>query len=130
MKKQIGFTVIALLVSISFVLAQGPGNNGPKLTIPERIKVVNDKIADFKLSPDKLAQADSVFSNYYTAVQKQRDDMMAAGGTPDRDAMRANMMKLSGARDEQLKQIFTDEQFQKWKNDIEPTLRPQRPNRQ
>lgn len=129
MKKQIGITMMALLVSISFAIAQGPGG-GPRLTVAERIKAVNEKIADFKLDTDKLARTDSVFSIYYTAIQKQRDEMMAAGGEPDRDAMRANMMKLSTARDEQLKPIFTDEQYKKWKNDIEPAMRPQRPNRQ
>jgi protein CpxP len=40
------------------------------------------------------------------------------------------MLKLNIDRDEQLKQIFTDDQFKKWKDDIEPALRPQRPNRQ
>ena len=129
MKKQIGITLISIVLGISITIAQGPGN-GPKLTVAERVKAVNEKIADFNLGPDKLAQADSVYATYYTAIQKQRDEMMAAGGTPDRDAIRATMMKLSSTRDEQLKQIFTTEQFNKWKNDIEPSLRPQRPNRQ
>lgn len=129
MKKQIGIIMIALLVNLSFAIAQGPGG-GPRLSVAERIKAVNEKIADFKLDDKKLTRTDSVFSTYYTAIQKLREDMMAAGGEPDRDAMRASMMKLSSTRDEQLKQIFTDEQFKKWKNDIEPAMRPQRPNRQ
>ena len=129
MKKQIGIIMIALLVNLSFAIAQGPGG-GPRLSVAERIKAVNEKIADFKLDDKKLTRTDSVFSTYYTAIQKLREDMMAAGGEPDRDAMRAGMMKLSGTRDEQLKQIFTDEQFNKWKNDIEPAMRPQRPNKQ
>ncbi len=129
MKKQIGIIMIALLVNLSFAIAQGPGG-GPRLSVAERIKAVNEKIADFKLDDKKLTRTDSVFSTYYTAIQKLREDMMAAGGEPDRDAMRAGMMKLSGTRDEQLKQIFTDEQFKKWKNDIEPAMRPQRPNKQ
>ena len=56
--------------------------------------------------------------------------MMSSGGTPDRDVMRAKMLKLNIDRDEQLKLIFTDDQFKKWKDDIEPAMRPQRPNRQ
>ena len=54
--------------------------------------------------------------------------MMSSGGTPDRDAMRAKMLKLNIDRDEQLKLIFTDDQFKKWKDDIEPDMRPQRLN--
>ena len=30
-------------------------------------------------------------------------------------------------RDDKLKSIFSDDQFKKFKSDIEPTLRPQRP---
>ena len=129
MKKEIGITIITFFISMSFAIAQGPGG-GPRLTVAERIKTVNEKIADFKLDNGKLAQADSVYSTYYTAIQKLRDDMITAGGEPDRETMRANMMKFSSTRDEQLKQIFTEEQYKKWKNDIEPTMRPQRPNRQ
>jgi protein CpxP len=34
--------------------------------------------------------------------------------------------KLMEERDEKLKKIFTDEQYKKWKDEIEPTTRPQR----
>ena len=129
MKKQIAVSIIAFFVSITFVMAQGPGG-GQRMSVEDRVKAVNEKIADFKLDNDKLSKTDSVFTTYYTAMQKQRDEMMAAGGTPDRDAMRTKMMKLSSDRDEQLKTIFTDDQFKKWKNDIEPAMRPQRQNRQ
>ena len=63
-------------------------------------------------------------------MQKQREEMKSGGGTPDRDAMRDNMLKLNIERDEKLKLIFTDDQFKKWKQDIEPAMRPQRQNRQ
>lgn len=108
-------------------MAQGKG--GPRLTLEERIKVVNEKLTDFKLDIDKLAKTDGVFTVYYNAIQKQREEMRASGGEPDRDAMRDKMLELSIDRDEQLKLIFTAEQFKKWKDDIEPTMRPQRQNR-
>lgn len=127
-KKQIALSIVAFFISTTFILAQGGG--APRMSIEDRVKAVNEKLADFKLDNAKLAKTDSVFATYYTAIQKQRDDMMAAGGAPDRDAMRTKMMKLSSDRDDQLKQIFTDDQFKKWKNDIEPAMRPQRPNRQ
>lgn len=127
MKKQIVFIIGALFFSIPFLMAQGQG--GPRLTLEERIKVVNEKLTDFKLDVDKLAKTDGVFTVYYNAIQKQREEMRASGGEPDRDAMRDKMLKLSIDRDEQLKLIFTAEQFKKWKDDIEPTMRPQRQNR-
>ena len=127
MKKQIAFIIGALFISISSLMAQGQG--GPRLTLEERIKVVNEKLADFKLDTDKLAKTDSVFKVYYNELQKQREEMRASSGAPDRDAMREKMLKLNIERDEQLKLIFTADQFKKWKDDIEPAMRPQRQNR-
>ncbi len=127
MKKQIAFVIIALFVSCSSLMAQAQG--GPRLTLEDRIKAVNEKLADFKLDTEKLSKTDSVFTVYYNTLQKQREEMRSAGGTPDREAMREKMLKLNIDRDEQLKLIFTTEQFKKWKDDIEPALRPQRQNR-
>ena len=129
MKKYFGLVVAAFLINTTFIMAQGFGG-GPRLTVQERLKLVNEKLVDFKLDNAHQNKSDSIFTVYYTAIQKQRDEMVAAGGEPDRDARRANMQKLSLERDNELKTIFTDEQFKKWKNDIEPTMRPQRSNRQ
>jgi hypothetical protein len=128
MKKQITLSIVAIFITVTSITAQGQG--GPRMTVEERVKAVNEKLADFKLAPDKLAKTDSIFTAYYTTMQKEREAMMSSGGTPDRDAMRAKMLKFNIDRDEQLKLIFTDDQFKKWKDDIEPAMRPQRPNRQ
>ncbi len=128
MKKQIALSMVAMVVTVGSIMAQGQG--GPRMTVEERVKAVNEKLIDFKLTPDKQAKTDSIFTGYYTTMQKEREAMMSSGGTPDRDAMRAKMLKLNIDRDEQLKLIFTDDQFKKWKDDIEPAMRPQRPNRQ
>ena len=126
MKKQIALSIVAMLVTVASIMAQGQG--GPRMTVEERVKAVNEKLTDFKLASDKLAKTDSIFTAYYTTMQKERESMMSSGGTPDRDAMRAKMLKLNIDRDEQLKLIFTDDQFKKWKDDIEPAMRPQRLN--
>ena len=124
MKKQVTLSVIVLLVSIS-AMAQGQG--APRPTVPERVTAVNEKLAVLNLDKENLAKTDSVFTIYYTAQQKERDEMMASGNM-DRDAMREKMQKLSKERDEKLKLIFTEDQYKKWKEEIEPTLRPQRQN--
>lgn len=128
MKKQIALSLMALFVTMASVMAQSQG--GKRLTVAERVKVVNEKLADFKLDNDKLIKTDSVFTAYYTSMQKQREEMMSGGGTPDNEAVRDKMLKLNIERDEQLQLIFTNDQFKKWKEDIEPALRPQRQNRQ
>lgn len=129
MKKQIALSIVAFCLSVGFAMAQ-QGRGGPRLTVAERVKAVNEKLTDFKLDKNKLAVTDSIFTAYYSTLQKERETMMDGGGTSDREAMRSKMLKLNIDRDEQLKQIFTDDQFKKWKDDIEPAMRPQRQNRQ
>jgi len=128
MKKQIALSLMALFVTMASVMARSQGVK--RLTVAERVKAVNEKLADFKLDNDKLIKTDSVFTAYYTSMQKQREEMMSGGGTPDNEAVRDKMLKLNIERDEQLQLIFTNDQFKKWKEDIEPALRPQRQNRQ
>ncbi|MEP7278564.1 MAG: hypothetical protein ABI813_07980 [Bacteroidota bacterium] len=121
-KKMLLIAASALFISFA-VNAQGGG----RMTIPERVKTVMDKLADFKLSSDKTALTDSAFTVYFRDQQKMMEDMRASGGQPDRDKMMEGRKKLGDERDEKLKKIFTDDQFKKWKDEIEPTTRRQRP---
>ncbi len=57
------------LLAVFAVNAQGGGGYQPK-PIPERVKAIMDKLADFKLDKDKSALADSAFTNYFKAGQK------------------------------------------------------------
>lgn len=126
MKKTI-FLMLAIVVTGLSVSAQGGGGGGFQRRTPEeRTKMVMDKLADFKLDKAKADQTDSVFINFYRAQEKMMQDMMAGGGQPDRDKMREGRQKLMGDRDDKLKTIFTADQFKKWKDEIEPSMRPQR----
>ena len=100
---------------------------GQRMSVPERVKMVMDKLTDFKLDKDKTAQTDSAFTAFYTSQEKAMMDMRAAGGQPDREKMMETRKKLGDERDDKLKKIFTDDQYKKWKEEIEPTTRPQRP---
>jgi len=113
----------ALFIAGATANAQG---GFTRRTVEERLKAVDDKIAVFNLEKSKKDQADTVFTQFYKALDAKRDEMMA-GGSPDRDKMRAEMQKLTSDRDDKLKNIFTADQFKKWKDEIEPSLRPQRP---
>ena len=126
MKTKLILAIAIFIAGTSMANAQG-GGGFPRRTVEERAKAAMDKIADFKLDKDKSDQADSVFTQYYRTQDAKRQEMMAAGGTPDRDKMRTEMQKMMGDRDDRLKKIFTDDQFKKWKDEIEPLLRPQRP---
>jgi uncharacterized UPF0160 family protein len=119
--------LIGATLFIAGITANAQGGGFPRRTVEERLKAVDDKIAVFNLDKTKKDQADTVFVQYYKAADAKREEMMSGGGSPDRDKMRTEMQKLSGDRDDKLKNIFTADQFKKWKDEIEPSLRPQRP---
>ena len=120
MKKSV-FIVMILFVSTITAIAQG---GFQQRTVEERVKSVHEKMeSELKLDAAKLTQVDSVFANYYRSQDKLRQDMMSGGGQPDFQAMREKMQPLMAARDEKLKPILGDDNFKKWKDDIEPSMR-------
>lgn len=126
MKKNLVFIVLFVIAFAANVTAQG---GFQRRTVEERVKAVHEKIdSAFKPTETIMANIDSVFKNYYIAQDKYREDMMASGNT-DRDAMRAEMTKMAGDRDEKLKKLLTEEQMKIWKDTIEPSMRPQRGQR-
>jgi len=121
MKRKILLAVFAAVFSIGFASAQG----GQRKSIEERVKEIKEKLADFKLDATKSAQVDSAFTVFFNSSQKAMEEMRASG-TMDREAMRANRQKLADERDAKLKNIFSADQYKKWKDEIEPATRPQR----
>lgn len=128
MKKQLLLAVL-IMVSAAVVNAQ-PG--GPRRTVAKRVEIIHAKLdSAFKLDATKLTQSDSVFANYYRASDKIREELSSGGQRPDFQAMREKMQGPTDERDKELKVILGDDNFKKWKDEIEPAMRPQRrgPNR-
>jgi periplasmic protein CpxP/Spy len=123
MKKQLGLMVMAAMFSITVVNAQGGG--GQRMTPEERIKFTIEKMAPLNLDAATKEKADFIITEYINGQQKAMDEIRANGG--DRDAMMAKRKELSDGRDARLKAIFTEAQMKQWKDEIEPSLRPQRP---
>ena len=122
-----------LLIASIFVLAAISVNaqGGPqRRTVEERVQMVHQKIdSAFKLDKAKLADADSVFANYYRAQDKLREEMMASGSQDVqamREKMQEKMQPLTEERDKKLQGILTADQYKTWKEAIEPSMRPQR----
>ena len=94
------------------------------------MKPVHEKIdSAFKLPADKLAQVDSIFIQSFRDSDKKMDELRAAAGDGqqmDRDAMMAARQKMMDERDAKLKGVLTEAQMKIWKDQIEPTTRPQR----
>ena len=96
-------------------------------TVEERVQIVHTKIdSAFKPEAAKLAEVDAAFTKYYKAQDKMREDMTAGGERPDRDVMRQKMEGMMADRDKELQGILTADQFKTWKEQIEPSMRPQR----
>ncbi len=124
MKKQLLLMMSAAIISITTVNAQG-GGGGQRMTPEERIKFTIEKMAPLNLDAATKAKSDAIITDYINTQQKAMDEIRASGG--DRDAMMAKRKELADARDAKLKAIFTEAQMKQWKDEIEPSLRPQRP---
>ncbi|HKZ65615.1 MAG TPA: hypothetical protein VJ111_04635 [Chitinophagaceae bacterium] len=123
MKLKFGF-LLTLMIAVVFVAnAQG----GSRRTVEERVQAVHEKMdSAFKLDSEKQAKADSAFANYYRQQNKIREEMRSGGERPDFQAMREKMQPALDARDKELKALLTDDQFKKWKEEIEPAMMPRR----
>ena len=126
MKKKLMMGFLALTCFMGSVMAQGGGMQ--RQTPEERTKATMEKLAPLTLTTDQTTKTTLVFSDFYNAQQKAMEEMRASG-TMDRDAMMAKRDELAKARDAKLKDIFTADQYKKWTDEIEPSLRPQRQQR-
>jgi periplasmic protein CpxP/Spy len=125
--------LLAIAITTTTVKAQdavSPATQNVEQKQPnERTKETLLKLqAELGISNDQSAKAYPVFEGYYTALQKLKDDMRASG-TMDKEKIKAGKEELVTKRDEQLKVIFTEEQMKKWKDVIEPSMRPQKKNK-
>lgn len=123
MKKQVLLLAAAAIFGTT-AMAQG-GGNFQRRTPEERLKPIHEKIdSAFKLEAAKMAQVDSIFIQSFRASDKQMEEIRNSGG--DRDAMMAARQKAMEERDAKLKAVLTEAQMKTWKEQIEPSTRPQR----
>lgn len=122
------FLLLAFMVfGFAAANAQGGGGNFQQRTVEERVKTVHEKLdSAFKPGDAKLKDIDGIFTAYYKAQDKIREELMSAGTRPSREEMQAKMQPAVTERDDKLKKVLTEEQFKKWKDEIEPSMRPQR----
>lgn len=117
------FTKIALLATFILTTLTSFSQQTQRRTIEERVKDVMEKMKEpLKLDELQAKKTDSVFTQFYKVQQKMMEDSRASGERPDRSVFE----KMTTDRDDKLKAIFSAEQFTKFKNEVEATLRPQR----
>lgn len=115
---------ISMFVALLFTVTIGVNAQGmQRRTVEERVKSVMDKLTDsLTLDQSEQDKTSAVFKDYYTAQDKMREDARASGNRPDR----SEFEKMMNDRDDKLKAIFTDDQYKKYKDHVEASLRPQR----
>lgn len=117
--------ILLLAIAITGALAVQAQGGFQRRTPEERLKQVKEKLVDLKLDSDQTTKSDSTLMEFFRGQGKMFEEMRA-GGAPDREQMREKNQKLVAERDEKLKKIFSEDQYKKWKDEIEPSLRPQR----
>ncbi len=123
MKKQTLVLATSFFLMAGSAIAQGP----QRMSVDERVKIALDKIeAGIKPSESVRSGAKVILIDFYTAQQKKMEEIFASGNRPDREEMMQIRKQMGDERDAKLKNIFSAEQFAKWQNEIEPSLRPQR----
>ena len=120
---------ISLLLIASFalsVISYAQPGGGNRMTIEERVARIHNKLdSAFKLEASKMTSLDTALTVLYKAQDAKRQELMA-GGMPDRETFMAEMKKYTDAQDEILKAVLSKEQFDIWKEQIQPAMRPQR----
>lgn len=121
MKKQLVLMVIAAMFSITAVNAQG---GGQRMTPEERTKATIEKMEPLKMDDATKAKVEAIIGEFNTTSQKEMAAIRESGG--DREAIMAKRKELAEARDKKLKEVLTEAQMKQWKDEIEPSMRPQR----
>ena len=118
-------TKITMFIALLFAITINANSQGmQRMTVAERVKATMDKLATpLNLDTAEQSKTAAVFTDFYTAQTKMREDARTSGTRPDRSVFE----KMMNDRDDKLKAIFTDEQYKKYKDEVEATLRPQRP---
>ena len=122
---------LLLLASFGLVItisAQPGGGGFQRRTPEERTASIHQKFdSAFHLDAATFSKMDTALVALFKAQDAKRQEMFSGGTMPDRETMMAEMKKFSDAQDEILKALLTQEQFDIWKEKIQPSMRPQRP---
>ncbi|QEC41375.1 hypothetical protein [Pseudobacter ginsenosidimutans] len=118
------FLLLAVVMLTGTIAVKAQGGGMQRRSVEENVKMVMEKLADLKLDKDQTVKTDTAFAHYFKDRDKMFEEMRSNNG--DRSQMREKMTSLANDRDEKLKKIFTEAQYKKWKDEIEPSMRPQR----
>ena len=109
MKSKILLSAMLLLFA-TFGFAQAPGD-AKKMTIEEKVKkTMSELTPQLSLDNDQQAKMQTIFTDFYTAKAKLYEGLQP-GAQPDL----AQKEKLINERDEKVKTVLKEDQYQKFK---------------
>ena len=111
-----------MLLAVILLATYSASAQMQRMSIEERVKMTMEKLEPLKLNAEQQKQTETVFTDYYKNAQKMMQEARDSGQRPDRSVFE----KARDDRDESLKKIFTEEQYKKFKDEVESSLRPQR----
>ena len=118
-------SVLTAFIALALTAQAQPGGMN-RMTPEERAARIHQKLdSAFKLPAADLAKIDTAMTALYKAQDAKRQELMS-NGMPDRETFMAEMRKFNEAQDEILKAMLTKEQYDIWKEKIQPSMRPQR----
>jgi periplasmic protein CpxP/Spy len=128
MKKQFLIMLVAILGLSVATRAQG-GGGFQRMSPEERVARIHSKLdSAFKLDAATFTALDTALVVLYRKQDAKMQELMAGGpGTIDRETMQAERKKYTDAQDEILKAVLNKDQYEIWKEKIQPSMRPQRP---
>lgn len=126
-------TKTAFVVLLSLILGYAPlsaQNNASNEDIKAKVSVAVEALDEaFKLDKSKKQNIEEIFSEFYQDQQKLKNNIqrpasgLAQGlSSQDFQSVRKRNEALISERDNRLKKELTEDQYKKWKGDIEPSL--------
>ncbi len=124
--------LVMLVAVVGFTLATKAQGGFQRMTAEERVARIHSKLdSAFKLEAATFKALDTALVILYRQQEAKMRELMAGGrDNMDRDAMQAERKKYSDAQDEIIKAVLSKEQYEIWKDQILPAMRPQRPQGQ
>lgn len=126
-------TKTVLIILLSVVLGYSPliaQNNTSNEDIKAKVSTAVDALDEsFKLEKAKKNAIEEIFNDFYHEQQKLKNNIqrpasgLAQGlASQDFQSVRKRNEALIAERDNRLKKELTEDQYKKWKGDIEPSL--------
>lgn len=126
-------TKAVILAFVLFILAGVLNAQGSKRSVESRVDNVMEKFEVLKLDKATTETVTEIFTDFYTAQDKIRDNIQGPSTTlaqgfarQDYQSVRKQNEKIIDDRDKRLKKVLTTDQYKKWTDEIEPSIRSKR----